>query len=179
MTAKDEDYFFWIGFCLYIIQATEETLAEVLTITLPKHGIITVKSLEADTEEHRRKTLGQLVRKLLKRARIDPGIEKQLDSFLSQRNLFVHSLQQCYSFDTSEGRQAAIAFCQELATDAYQLWLTLSGVLFATFGALDAITKGTVHIDWNSLPLKLSKSLKDIACAYPAIIRNKKFNEEG
>lgn len=178
MTAKEEDYYFWIGFCLYTVQATEQTLAEVLTVTLPKHGIITVKSLEADTEEHRRKTLGHLTRKLLKRARIDSGIEKRLDSFLSRRNLLVHSFQQCYSFGTSEGRQAAIAFCQELATDAYELSLILSGVLFATFGELEAITKGAVHIDWDSLPMELSKSLKEIACAYPAIIRNKKFNEE-
>ncbi len=174
MATEEQDYFFWMGFCLYTIQATEQALAEVLTIALPKHGIITVKSLEVDSEEHRRKTLGQLIAKLRRRARIDPGLKKQLDSFLTRRNLFVHDFQQHCSFGSTEGREAAIAFCQELATDAYRLSLILSGILFATFGELEAITKGAVHIDWNSLHGEVGMSLKQIACAYPAIIRDHK-----
>ena len=172
--SKLDDLFSWIGFCLFSIQAAEASIASAIEIALPVDGVISVEALEADEYEHRRKTIGQLVRKLTQRARIDPGIEQRLESFISRRNEFVHGFQQRFDLSTKEGCAQAIAFCQDLGSDAFGLAQVFWAVSFAVIDRLEPVTSGAVRVDWDAMPREVAEPLREMARFFPAIIRERK-----
>jgi hypothetical protein len=136
------EQFFWVGACLMSIQAAERALAHAIEVALPTAGVISFTSLEADQEKHRRQTLGQLVGQLNLRARIDPGIEEQLDSFIKRRNQFVHHFGATFDLGTTQGCSDAVAFCQQLTSDASNLAEVFYAVCFASYEQLAPLTNG-------------------------------------
>lgn len=168
------DLFSWMGFCMFSIQAAESSIASAIQIALPKNRVISVETLEADEQEHRRKTVGQLVRKLNERARIDPGIEQRLDAFISRRNEFVHGFQQRFDLNATEGRAQAIAFCQEVGSEAFVLAKVFYAVSFAVMDRLQPVTDGAVGANWDKMPKEVTEPLRELARFFPAIIRERK-----
>jgi hypothetical protein len=75
---------------LVFVQSTENVLAQALQLAFHQNDLITLESLEAAEEDTRRKTLGQLITRLRRRAEIAPDLEKLLDAFLCRPNPFVH-----------------------------------------------------------------------------------------
>ena len=169
-----DDLFFWMGFCLFTIQAAESAIASAIQIALPEKGVISVESLEAAEQEHRKKTIGQLVRKLNNKARIDPGIEQRLVAFISNRNEFVHSFQRRFDLNGSEGHAQAIAFCQELASEAFGLTQVFCAVSCAAMDRLQPVTDGAVGANWDTMPKDIAEPVRELARIYPAIIRERK-----
>jgi hypothetical protein len=173
------ELFHWMGFCLFTIQAAESSIASAIEIALPANGVISVEGLEADEGEHRKKTIGQLVKKLNQRARIDPGVEQRLDSFVSDRNAFVHHFSERFDLNSENGRAKAIAFCQEIGSDAFGLAQLFSVVSFAIVDKLEAVTGGAVDVDWDAMPKEVSEPFRELARFLPAIIREPKGRAVG
>lgn len=148
---EEEIPFFWTGFCLFCVQAAEKALGELLTVGFPEHGMISVESLDADSREHRRKTLGQLVAKLSKRADVHPGLADRLNDFVELRNDFVHRFGDMFQFQTDEGVVEAELFCQKLGTEAYVLTILLSGFLFAAYDRVSEATGGALSFGHEAL----------------------------
>jgi len=170
MGSEYKDVFFWMGFCLLSVHSTESALGDVLTIVFPKGGIISAELLESDSVEHRRKTIGQLVSKLGRRATIHPSLADWLEEFVDRRNEFVHRFSDVHDLETDSGREAAVRYCQELGTEAVRLHRVLYGMLWARFEVLEHITEGAVGPGWDDLPEDLAESLKKMAALAPAMV---------
>lgn len=169
--SQQEVPFFWIGFCLFAVQAAERSLGHLLTVGLPEHGIISVESLEADTDEHRRKTLGQLVAKLSKRAEMHPEFVDRLNVFVENRNIFIHRFGGMFDLGTDEGIVEARAFCQALGNEAYQLTELLTAFLFGAYDRLSEATGGALTFDDRTLPEEEIRRMQEIGRLFPAFIR--------
>jgi hypothetical protein len=168
------DHYWWAGLCLSAIHAAEHAIAEAIEIALPAGAVLSLRTLEAEEEEHRRKTLGQLVRKLNQRARLDPGIERDLENFILRRNDFIHHFHGRFDVMTDEGSERAINFCKKLASEAFWLAQVFTAVSFAVSERLELVTSGAVRIEWESMPKDLEESMRHLANFYPAIIRERK-----
>ena len=167
--------FYWMGFCLFCVQAAERSIASAIQVALPPDATISLEALEADEEEdHRRKTLGRLVEKLKHQARINPGVENRLSSFVERRNVFVHHFLNRFDLNASSGCDEAIEFCQLLASDALQLANLFHAVTLGFVGEPAPVTGGTVEVDWDAMPEEIAEPLKEIARFLPAIIRERK-----
>ena len=80
------------------------------------------------TAYDRKRTLGDLVRELRSRVKIEPGFKDKLYHFLNMRNALVHNLDEVpgWDLDTKKGREFATKFLVELFT----LSAEIAGVLF-------------------------------------------------
>jgi hypothetical protein len=83
-----------------------------MTYVLPKDGKITVESLERQTAEEAKKTLGYFLGQLRRRVPVQAGFDAELSEFLELRNKLVHHLYEVegLNFATPEGREVAEAF---------------------------------------------------------------------
>ncbi|WOH50560.1 hypothetical protein [Bradyrhizobium sp. sBnM-33] len=115
----------YIGLCLLCIQQAERLLQKSIDTVLDNPDI----RLLEQTELERKQTLGNFLRRLRRRVRLEPDVRDRLYKFLDMRNKFVHELSDIPGFDlrTEDGRQLAMEFIIELT------FLALSTtILFAT-----------------------------------------------
>lgn len=114
-----------IGLCLLCVQQAERILQTSVNTVLDDPHIRLIEQ----TESERKQTLGNFLRKLRRRVRLEAKVRERLYKFLNMRNKFVHELSDIRDFDLrkEDGRQAAMEFVVELT------FLALSTtILFAT-----------------------------------------------
>jgi hypothetical protein len=101
-----------MGMCLLAVQLAERVLASAVETVLDDPDL----KLMEQTEFERKQTLGDFVKKLKRRVKMEPNFKDKIHRFLSLRNTFVHNLSEVPGWDlkTEEGREVATAFLVEL-----------------------------------------------------------------
>jgi len=104
-----------IGLVLLRIQAVENVILLCLTFVF-KNSTKQWDKLHAKDEATRKQTLGFFLTELRKRVELNKSFDKDLESFLSMRNTFVHRLSDVPGWDveTQAGLMAAHKFLTEL-----------------------------------------------------------------
>ena len=87
---------------------------------------MTVASLEAQEAALQRKTLGQLLNELRTRADIHPEVEGVLQSFLRDRNRFIHHLEEV---ENDGGPAAVLDFTKQVILRAHAQTQILAAIL--------------------------------------------------
>jgi len=128
LTTEEEHFFTWMGLCLDMLQRAERGIRDVLTSVFPTGGVLDLASLESDEAAFRRKTIGQLVVELRRRAAIHPEFEPALVSFLTDRNTFIHH----FEVVRAQGDEKALLFVKSLFLRAAKL-TELMAALFAAW----------------------------------------------
>ena len=137
LSADIKAAFFMMGYCLLTVQAAEVLLKSALS------GPFALQDLDSEDETSRRKTLGQLLRKLRERVEIDEDLEALFVTFLESRNLFTHRLTVEFDPNTRPGLIAMANFCQVLAIQACEVAKFLNAAILdakpeMTFDGADA-----------------------------------------
>ena len=81
-----------VGLTLLSIQGCEHVIDFMLHWVFPSNPNLDLKALAAMDAKKQKKTLGQLLSELRKRAEIHPHVDSMLVEFLTLRNRFVHRL---------------------------------------------------------------------------------------
>lgn len=149
---RENDYLWWMGLALFMVQAAEGALADALAIVFPPEGMISVASLEAAEEMARRKTLGGLLTELRHRSDISQDFEDVLTTFLSTRNEFIHRITHTFNLGTPDGQAAVIELCKRLGGQADFVARTLLGAVFAQCQYIADKTGAPVAPDWETMP---------------------------
>ena len=106
-----------IGLSLVAVQATEALIRHSLRYVLPAGGRLTLESLELESRDERKKTLGQFLKELRRRVDLDDEFDRYLDDFLEHRNILVHRLESVWSIGDPATEQTLRAFLDRV------LWL--------------------------------------------------------
>ncbi len=119
-----------IGVCLLHVQLAERVLAGGVELVLQDPTLTAAKLLE-QTEPERKRTLGDFLRGLKSRAKIEAKFKDKLYRFLRMRNTFVHNLSEVpgWNLRTKEGRKVATEFLIELTMLAFGV----TGVFMSLF----------------------------------------------
>ncbi len=117
----------WMGICLLFIQLAERALQQAIATVLDDP----IVRLSEQSEAERKQTLGDFLKKLKKRVRLEYALKERLYDFLRMRNQFVHDLSD-WDLKTAEGRRDAQLFVIELTmlalsttalfTTVFQVW---------------------------------------------------------
>ena len=120
-----------LGATLLVVQAAERTLKWCMTYALPKGGVLTAESLERQTAEEAKKTLGYFLGQLRHRVAVQPEFDAELSEFLERRNRLVHHLDSVegLNFNTPEGRAVADIFTRTTATNAARVFNVFTGLM--------------------------------------------------
>ncbi len=156
---QENDFLWWMGFALFMVQAAEGALADALAIVFPPEGMISVASLEAADEMARRKTLGGLLTELRHRSEISHDFENVLTTFLSTRNEFVHRITHTFNLESPEGQAAVIELCKGLGGQADFVARTLLGAVFAQCQYIAEMTGAPIAPDWESMPASVREHI--------------------
>ena len=115
-----------IGVCLLSVQQAERVLAGAVEHVLDRPDL----KLMEQTEIERKQTLGDFIRRLKKRVKIERTLKDKLYCFLNLKNTFVHNLSEVPGWDlkTERGRKVAWTFLMEL--------IFISQATTALFGTL-------------------------------------------
>lgn len=105
-----------IGMCLLCIQQAERVLSAAVETILDRPDL----NLAEQSEVKQKQTLGDFLKRLKGRVKLEYGLKERLFKFLAMRNTFVHSLSEVPGWDleTEEGRKVARMFIGELAFTA-------------------------------------------------------------
>jgi hypothetical protein len=105
-----------IGICLMCVQQAEQGLQWTVETVLEDPEI----RLSEQTEHEQAKTLGVFLRKLKRRAKLEPKLKDKLYHFLKMRNTFVHDFSEVpgWNLATVKGREIANEFLIELSLTA-------------------------------------------------------------
>lgn len=120
------------------LQGAEEAMSLCLT-ALRCESAKTVEELTSLDENHRKATLGQLIKKMSETVNIEADFAAVLDRFLTKRNMFVHRrfLHADFHPDlSSDARRNAIQFVEDLRTD----YLIVKGVFMRYVCEIGALT---------------------------------------
>jgi hypothetical protein len=133
-----QESFLWMGCCLSFVQSAEHSLGKSLSIVFHQERIITIRSLEAEEEIARNKTIGYLLHEIRKRVDIDNKFDATLKSFLAHRNTFIHGLHPESGYDTgsAEGRAKIRELVDALISES---WAVIRVLMVATVEVTDAI----------------------------------------
>ena len=106
----------WMGICLAFVQLAERTLQQAIETVLDDP----IVRLSEQNESARKQTLGDFLKKLKKRVKLDYDLKERLYDFLRMRNQFVHDLAEVPGWDlnTIEGRNTSQLFFTELTMEA-------------------------------------------------------------
>ena|GEM_PF-2580979 len=127
---EQQQLLMYIGTTLLLCQMLERPLD--LFCELAAASVVSVDLLEGLDEATRRKTVGQMLRKLSHAVEVDPEIENKLLSFLDLRNTLVHRLDcEGRSLDTPQGRENLGTFLAQLLDEVNWLLHALPGLLLA------------------------------------------------
>jgi hypothetical protein len=120
-----------LGATLRMVQMAERMLRACMTYALPKGGVTTADTLEEQTTEEAKKTLGYFLGQLRRRVDVEPGFDIELSDFLDLRNRLVHDLDSVEGIDfaTLEGRVIADAFIRTTATKSVHIIKVFTGLL--------------------------------------------------
>src|SRR5690348_2290643 len=78
-----------IGGALLLVQTAESAIKACMTYALPKHSPLTLKALQQQQGDERKRTLGYFLHELRKRADINASFDVELGRFLEDRNTLV------------------------------------------------------------------------------------------
>lgn len=111
---------FETGLTLHALQITEHQISFCLTWVFPKDANARLRELFAADSNHPKRTLGQLIAELRKRAEIVDDFDDLFADFVNKRNRFIHKLftEDQYQLQSDVGAARAIEFMlplQELA----------------------------------------------------------------
>ena len=115
--------------------------------------------------------LGQLVTKLGKRAEVHPGFPDRLNTFLANRNAFIHHFADTFDLGTDEGLVEAREYCQELGTEACRLTEVLTAFVFAAYDQISEATGGELKFSGETLPEEEVRKMRDIGRLFPLLVR--------
>ena len=120
-----------IGMCLLCVQQAEEVLSGVVETILDRPE----QNLTEQSEVKQRQTLGDFLKRLKQRVKVEYGLKERLFKFLQMRNTFVHKLSEVPGLDleTEKGRAVARMFVGELCMTA--LFISM---LFTTLFSVSA-----------------------------------------
>src|SRR5713226_5506895 len=113
-----------MGACLLHVQLAERVLAGAVKSVLGDRTLTAAKLME-QTEHEWRHTLGDMLKELRRRARIERKFRDKLYRFLEMRNIFVHDVSEVpgWNLSTEQGRKVATDFLFEL----FALSLSVTG----------------------------------------------------
>jgi hypothetical protein len=119
-----------IGVTLLHVQLAERALGETVKLVLKDRTLTPSKLMEL-TEPERKKTLGDFLKELKTRTRLETAFKDKLYRFLKMRNTFIHNISELPGWDvkTDAGREKGIEFLAELL----HLALTVTGVFTSLF----------------------------------------------
>jgi hypothetical protein len=122
-----------LGATLLVVQMAERTLKSCMALALPRGGINTAESLERQTAEEAKKTLGYFLGQLRHRVTVQPEFDAVLAEFLDRRNRLVHHLNSVEGLNlrTPEGRAVADIFIRTTATIAVRIINVFMGLMRA------------------------------------------------
>lgn len=135
----EQEFLMWKGIALDCVQTAESMFSTVLKIAFHSHPTITIGSLEAEETSLRRKTLGQLMRELDKRADIHPQLEQIFDAFLGTRNQFIHHLRVVAD---REGEDAAILLTKRVIVEGYRVIRALGAIIAFWYQRMETLVDG-------------------------------------
>ena len=72
-----------------------------MTFALPEGGALTLQKLES--QQDRKRTLGQFLTALKKLVELDEGFDAMLDEFLEKRNLLIHRIDEIPGWSLNTG----------------------------------------------------------------------------
>lgn len=101
-----------MGMCLLSVQKAEQALQFVVRKVLKDPTL----ELSEQSEFKQKETLGVFLKKLERRVKLEPKIERRLYHFLRIRNKFIHNADEIprWNLKTKAGREAAGLFMAEL-----------------------------------------------------------------
>jgi hypothetical protein len=119
---SEEQTFAQIGCLLSLTQQVEHCTASLIGTVYPEG-----KPSWDELEKLGKQTLGGLFRKLQERVDIDPRFQGLLESFLTQRNLFVHNFNRQSWFDvhTETGRDKIWDFLESYQKCLEEIYLVV------------------------------------------------------
>jgi hypothetical protein len=120
-----------IGMCLLSVQQAEHAISSAVESILDRPDLM----LTEQSEFERKQALGDFLKRLKRRVKVEYGLKERLFRFLEMRNTFVHNLSEVPGWDlnTEEGRKVARMFLAELAVTAIAITL-----LFTTLFSVSA-----------------------------------------
>lgn len=124
----DEETTALIGMCLLCVQLAERMISGVVEQVLDRRDL----NLTELSAFERKQTLGDLLKRLKHRVKIEHRVKEKLFKFLEMRNTFVHNLSEVPGWDlkTEAGREVAKLFLVELMIRSLAL-TALCGTIFA------------------------------------------------
>lgn len=156
------------GLTLYTVQRCERFLGHCLTYLLTRGKPVSIIDLSAMDETHRQATLGRLDRALRKDYDLPSKFDKRLQSFIADRNRFVHRLFHEPGFELEDDSACAktLPFIESLFHEATFISATLQDCLVASFMASGRTVPKDLADDFQCLPassVPLEKFLKPVA----------------
>jgi hypothetical protein len=130
------------------VQLAERVLASAVEAVLDDPTLTAARLME-QTERERKRTLGDFLKELRRRARIEHEFNQKLWRFLKMRNTFVHNLSEIPGCDlsTEKGREIVIKYLVELIA----LAVNVTGVFLSLFTVSAREEFGEVLIEGNLL----------------------------
>jgi len=123
LTPSQKDIIREIGLTFLALQGAEHVIQFTVSFIFSDDGATTWEAILAMESSDRKKTLGQLVATLHKRAEIKPDFKERMDAFVQKRNRFIHSLfnEPEFLLDTEESVSKAHAFLMDFQEDIWEL----------------------------------------------------------
>lgn len=119
-----------MGGALVLAQAAEKALRLIMTFVLQKNPPLTIDNWSDRIETEERRTFGQFLSELKKRAGVDEGFDKLLTDFVTNRNRLVHDTDKIEGWDLSseDGRKVAVLFLSRLSRQSFEIIKVLTGL---------------------------------------------------
>ena len=156
--ARDQDpkliIYSLMGVCLLHVQLAERVLAGAVESVLDDRKLTVARFME-QTERERKRTLGDFLKELRSRTKVEPKFNQKLWRFFRMRNAFVHDFSEIPGWDlsTERGREIAIEYLVELIA----LALNVTGVFLSLFTVSAREDFGEELVEGNLLMDKIEK----------------------
>ena len=133
MNDEQKDVLMRMGAALVLVQSTEQLIRLCMTYVLQKDSPLTIEKYEKQTREERKKTLGYFLGELRKRADLDEHFDALLETFLEERNILVHSVDDIpgWNLSTLEGCNIAGAFVDRFIRKTIEVHKVFLGLMRA------------------------------------------------
>jgi hypothetical protein len=117
----------FMGWCLLMVQEAERALARAVETVLDHPDLWLLEQSEFE----RKQTLGDFLKKLKRRVKVEPALKDGLYHFLKMRNTFIHDVAEVPGWDlaSEQGRKIAMEFLVELAVAS----LAVTALFITTF----------------------------------------------
>ena len=120
ISPEETAFLAYIGATLLVVQSAEQIFRFILSHVLIGDTPLSLEELEENNRTLQKKTLGQFIGILRERSGIAEEFDSALQTFLTNRNMLAHKLNEVPGWDRStfEGRKAALAFLGETSASA-------------------------------------------------------------